>query len=171
VTYPYGGAWERNNPRQLFEARVRADLATQGVDPDRVKFLQPLNSRGNVKAVLALADIYLDSFPYGGANTIIDPLELGVPAIAMRGGFQRSQQGAAILDDLGLPDLAAKDAREYCDLAVFLGTKPVLRAAIAEQVRRRMRDRPRFLDAADHAAQIGAILHALVRPMPEGSGV
>ena len=162
VTYPYGSAWGRNYPRRDFEAEMRAALSERGVDAGRVIFLEPLKSRGNVKAVLALADIYLDSFPYGGANTIIDPLELGIPAIAMRGTFQRSQQGAAILDDLGLPDLAAKDVAEYCDLAVFLASKPGFRAAIADRIRQRMREQPRFLDAKNYARQFGTLIRSLV---------
>jgi predicted O-linked N-acetylglucosamine transferase (SPINDLY family) len=169
VTYPYGSTWDLTYPRAVFESAMRAALAAESVDEARVIFLDPLKSRAKVKAVLAHADIYLDSFPYGGANTIVDALEQGIPSIAMRGGFQRSQQGAAILEDLGMDDLVARDLDDYCRLAIALGTGSVIREDISERIADRMRAKPRFLDSVDYAGQFGELVSELVGRIGFGS--
>jgi predicted O-linked N-acetylglucosamine transferase (SPINDLY family) len=45
----------------------------------------------DVKTVLQLADIYLDSYPYAGANSMVDPLEVGLPTVVREGNNLRSR--------------------------------------------------------------------------------
>jgi predicted O-linked N-acetylglucosamine transferase (SPINDLY family) len=164
ILYPYGTAWQRSYPRKAFEAEMRSALAQAGVEEKRIRFLNALSSRSNVKAVLRLSDVYLDSFPYGGANTMIDPLELGIPSVAMRGPYQRFNQGAAILDDLGIPDLAANDAEDYCRLAVTLGTKPMIRKQLSKVIKDNIKEVPKFLNTVDYGSQLGSLLTKICRP-------
>ena len=61
-------------------------------------------------------DMYVDSFPYTGATSLMDPLEAGVPPITMAGDRLRFGQGdASILRELGMPELIATSAENYID--------------------------------------------------------
>jgi predicted O-linked N-acetylglucosamine transferase (SPINDLY family) len=72
--------------------------------------------------VLKLADVYLDSYPYAGANSTVDPLEVGLPTVVREGNNLRSRQGAAILRDIQLFDLIADTEEAYINLRFALGT-------------------------------------------------
>lgn len=158
---PFGPAWQAGYPERLFVQAMERALAARGVEPGRVRCSRGLPGRQAVKALLSVVDVYLDSFPYAGANSTVDPLELGIPIIALRGTTFRSQQGAAILLDLGLPGMVADDRSAYVSLAKRLGNDAGLRRSAAEAVVARMAARPRFLDTTEYARQIEALLLSL----------
>jgi len=64
--------------------------------------------------------ISLDSFPFGGCNTVMDHVYLGIPIVTRVGDLWRNRIGAAILTRVGLGDLVAYSEAEYTDLAVQL---------------------------------------------------
>jgi predicted O-linked N-acetylglucosamine transferase (SPINDLY family) len=65
-------------------------------------------------------DIILDPFPYNGGTTTCDALWLGVPVVALTGQAFISRMGYALLKNIGLPELAAADSRDYVKIAVGL---------------------------------------------------
>jgi len=75
--------------------------------------LDTLANREDVKTVLQLADIYLDSYPYAGANSTVDLWEVGLPTVVREGNNLRSRQGAAILRDIRLFDLITDSEESY----------------------------------------------------------
>jgi predicted O-linked N-acetylglucosamine transferase (SPINDLY family) len=79
----------------------------------------------------------------------------------MRGPYQRFNQGAAILDDLGMPDLAANDVEDYCRLAITLGTKPIIRSQLSKIVQSKIQEEPRFLNTVDYGCQLAELLKKL----------
>ena len=67
-------------------------------------------------------DIALDHFPYNGGTTTCDALWLGVPVVALTGQAFVSRMGYALLKNIGLPELAAKNRQEYVSIAIKLAS-------------------------------------------------
>ncbi|HBM90597.1 MAG TPA: hypothetical protein DD400_01770 [Rhodospirillaceae bacterium] len=92
---------------------------------DRLRFIQP-SSREKQYALLGLADLYLDCFPYSGANSLFDPLWCGVPVLCLQSEHKmRFRQGSAILQDMGLDLFVALRLEELEEKALsFLKAPP-----------------------------------------------
>lgn len=155
MLYPFGPAWSNSYPERRFQDMVKNALESVGVSGSRLRVVQGLQDRAMVSRLLANADVYLDSFPYSGANSNVDPLELSIPVVALRGSTLRLQQGPAMLLDLNLPDLAVSTVDDYIETAVSLGNDLQFRRATCDRIRSRMAMLPRFLNARDYARQFG----------------
>ena len=68
VLYPFGNTWSGDYVKQPFINKMSAIFNKYGIDRTRLILLNTLANREDVKAVLQLADVYLDSYPYAGAN-------------------------------------------------------------------------------------------------------
>jgi hypothetical protein len=66
----------------------------------------------------------LISHPFGGYNTVIDSLATGCPCIAIEGNRMYNRIAPAVMRQVGLDDLIAKDWDEYVDLAIRLINDP-----------------------------------------------
>jgi predicted O-linked N-acetylglucosamine transferase (SPINDLY family) len=115
-------------------------------------------SRSDVKALLSLGDIYLDTFPFGGVNSLVDPLELGLPVVTWEGEPFRSRMGAALLRTLSLPDLIAGNGADYHAIAVKLATDPAARESAGARVRAQMERSPVFLDPLAASEALGDLI-------------
>lgn len=87
---------------------------------------------------LVHADLYLDAFPYGGFNSLVEPLSVACPVLTVEGARARNRLGAALLRRAELPEnLIAKDLRDYVDCAVRLLGDAGERHALREQLKDR----------------------------------
>ena len=67
-----------------------------------------------------LADLFLDTYPYGGHTTSIEALSSGLPILTMQGeGFQ-SRVTASLLKNLELDELITSNKEDYIKLALEL---------------------------------------------------
>ena len=67
-----------------------------------------------------LADLFLDTYPYGGHTTSIEALSSGLPILTLQGeGFQ-SRVSASLLKSLKLDELITTNKDEYIKLALEL---------------------------------------------------
>lgn len=87
-------------------------------------------------------DIALDTFPYSGGITSCDALWMGVPVVTLNGGTPIGRQGAAILSDLGLPDLVASDENDYVRICRGLSLDLPRLQTLRSELRKRMADAP-----------------------------
>jgi hypothetical protein len=62
----------------------------------------------------------LDSWPFGGYNTIVDSLATGRPVVALEGRKAPNRLASAILRRVGLDELVAKTPSEYVALSLRL---------------------------------------------------
>lgn len=154
---PFGASWRRNYPKVQFWQRFRATLSDRGVDPNRLIVFDALPSRADVQEVLKLSDIYLDSFPFTGANSIVDAIEVGLPVVARESDWFRSRQGAAILRDVGLDRWIVRSEADYLDRAVQLATDPQLRSTIRAQLAVALQRPPLCLNSFAYAQQAGGL--------------
>lgn len=84
-------------------------------------------------------DLVLQGFPFGGANTTNDALDLGIPVVAMEGPFLSGQTDRLLLAARGLDALlCARDVPAY----VSLGLRLLHDDAFAADMRARLRDVP-----------------------------
>ena len=91
--------------------RLRAFATARGIDPARLIFA-PFVSQADHIARLALADIAIDTFPYGSHTTASDALWAGVPLITTRGETFASRVSASVLAAAGMRDWTFDDPDE-----------------------------------------------------------
>ena len=87
-------------------------------------------------SVLEEGDFFLDSFPFGGCNTVMDALSLGKPILTLRGTRWHNRIGPAHLEVLGLSDLVASDVQAYVEQAVKMAIDSNYLQVLYEQVAR-----------------------------------
>lgn len=163
VLYPFAPNWNRQFDESSFLralAELRADF---GLHADRIRILSRM-TRAEVRRLLRMADLYLDSFPYSGATTTVEALAEGLPTIALQGTTQRGHQAAGWLTAFGVGGLVAADAAAYVDLAVGLIPDHARRAALAARIRE---NRHGALKQEEFADWLGAFLSRGVPAVPE----
>lgn len=168
VLYPFNPQWDNNYPRADFMSRLAAALAHHGIDPARLLVFDTARDRQEVMQRLALADLYLDSFPFSGATSLLDPLLAGIPPVVLDGNSFRSLVGPAILRDLGLGELVAADTDAYLKLAVRLAANAGLRRELADKVSATMRKAPAIFDGARYGAQVSNVFEQMWRDCGAG---
>ncbi len=128
VLWLYAGA-----PGVIENLRREAEAA--GVAPDRLVFAKPVPHDQHL-ARHALADLVLDTWPYGAHTTASDALRMGIPILSHPGQSFASRVGASLLTALGLPELIAETPANYVTKAVVLASDRTLKSRVADAVRR-----------------------------------
>lgn len=127
---PFNPHWATGYPVLLFQQRLERQIKAAGLDPTRVKLINRVPSRADLQHVMSLADVYLDSFPYSGACSLVDPLTVGLPIVARAGRALRTAQGAGLLASEGMGEAVCRDVEAYVERAVRLASD---RAYLAQQ--------------------------------------
>jgi FkbM family methyltransferase len=161
ILYPFGPAWTRSYPATPFVNNLNAVCAKYGVNNNRLRFVKQLPSRADVKEFLQLADVYLDSYPYAGATSLIDPLQVGLPTVVVEGNALRFRQGSAMLRELQMPDLITNSEASYIQLAVTLGTNPQLRQRYRQEIQQKMQANPACFDSVAYSGAIAQLFQQL----------
>ncbi|MCW5314646.1 glycosyltransferase [Nostoc sp. KVJ3] len=161
LLYPFNPNWSSSYPCIAFRKRIITTFAKYGVSEDRLIILEPAPNRADVMERLKFCDIYLDSYPYSGMTSLIDPLEVSLATVVMETECSRSRKGASLLRELQIFDLITNTEEDYIELAVALGINSELRQEKAEQIKQKMHQDPRFLDSGSHSAQMGKLFQEL----------
>jgi predicted O-linked N-acetylglucosamine transferase (SPINDLY family) len=141
MMYPFNPNWMTHYPhKDGFLRFVQERFAARGVGVDRLHVLEAQPSRAPILGVLSVADLYLDSFPYSGAVSLMDPLTTGCPPVVREGHTARCRQSAGMLRDLGLDVLVTRTTDHYVTLATRLLQDDALRREMREAVREVSRD-------------------------------
>ena len=90
----------------------------------------------------------LDSFPFGGLNTVVDALGLGVPFVAYEGTRAFNRFGAHFLRRAGLAELVAGDDEGYVAKAVAILADRDYRRALERKIRAVNRREELYADGA-----------------------
>lgn len=125
------------------EANLRTEASRCGIDVTRLVFA-PTEVLPRYFARWRLADLMLDTFPFGAHTTVNDALFAGVPVVAWRGRSFASRASASQLDALRMPDLVCDNAAAYEAAIVTLATDAQARAAMAARVRAQVAASPLF---------------------------
>jgi len=105
------------------EANLKAEAQARGLAPSRLIF-GPRVSPEDYLARYAVADLFLDTFPFNAGTTANDALWMGLPVLTRTGRTFASRMAGALLTAAGLPELITYDLRSYEDKAVALANDP-----------------------------------------------
>lgn len=114
--------------------RLRLLAAAAGIAPERICFA-PKRPNPQHLARYALADLFLDTFPYGAHTTASDAMWMGTPVLTLEGRGFAARVCAGLVKNAGLPDLVCTNLDDYAARAIAIAAVP----GAAAELRRRLR--------------------------------
>ncbi|HYC18767.1 MAG TPA: glycosyl transferase [Pseudolabrys sp.] len=111
------------------DGRVRETAAASGIAPDRIVFAKKLPNAEHL-ARYPLADLFLDSSPYGAHTTAADSLWMGVPIVTFAGRTFASRVCASVVHAAGLGELDCPTPEACVAKAIELAHNPEQLAAM-----------------------------------------
>ena len=121
---------------------LREQFSKHGIAPDRLDILGKDVSQLDHMNRYNQIDIGLDPFPYNGTTTTCDALWMGVPVVVLAGNTHVSRVGVSQMQNIGLPQLIARDENEYVQIAAMLAGDPEKLSALRGGLRARMSESP-----------------------------
>ncbi len=116
--------------------RIRKAAEELGVGAERIVFADKMNNPEHL-ARYPLADLFLDSSPYGAHTTAADALWMNVPILTVPGHSFASRVCASLVQAAGVGELACATGEEYVEQAVDYGLNrdklTAIKAKMAEQ--------------------------------------
>lgn len=100
---------------------ILSNATSQGINSDRIIFAERMELMEEHLARFSLADLFLDTYPYGAHTTASDALWAGLPVLTLAGESFPSRVAASLLTNLKLPELITFSQDEYEDIAIKLG--------------------------------------------------
>jgi predicted O-linked N-acetylglucosamine transferase (SPINDLY family) len=110
--------WLLDAPEQT-KKRLQGLAEQKGVSPSRLIFAPKLHNANHL-ARYPLADLFLDSAPYGAHTTASDALWMGVPVLTLSGRSFASRVCGSLVRSAGLTDLVAASPEDYVARAIAL---------------------------------------------------
>ncbi len=162
---PRAVLWLKEINGQL-HANVRREIRSRGIDPSRVHFAGYVSYADHFSR-LALADVFVDTWPYNAHTTAGDALWAGVPVVTVFGDTYASRVAASVLNAAGLGELAYADPADYVRSLEVLATEPEVLASIREHLRLNRMTLPLF-DGATRAAELAALFQRMKQRWLDG---
>ncbi len=91
----------------------------QGISSSRIIFTKRVEYQQHLDR-FKQADLFLDTFPYGGHTTAIEALNSDLPILTLKGETFQSRVSSSLLTNLNLIELIADSKHNYIKLAVEL---------------------------------------------------
>jgi protein O-GlcNAc transferase len=123
------------DPQPAVTAALRRRLCAQMPDVfERLRFIAKLK-HADYLALLASADVLLDTPHFAGGVTTYDAIAMGAPLITLPGEFSRGRYAYAAYRQMGLDDGIARNAEDYVERAVRCAGDSDYRAAWRNRLR------------------------------------
>ena len=159
LLHPFGIDGSSSSTIKRFSAGFDRVLAQHGVADDRLVISTcVLSSRADLRDLLRVSDIYLDSPPCCEVGALVDSLACGLPVVTCEGDAARSRAGAAVLRTLQLDELVAAGEPQYHDLAVQLAGDATRRAELRARIEDRLARSPVLFDTLAASDAFGALV-------------
>ena len=113
--------------------RLRRLAEEAGVAKERLIFAGKAQNPDHL-ARIGLADLFLDTFPYGAHSTAADAITQGLPVLTIAGKSFASRFCASIVTADGIPELVCGDPDDYVRMAIALAESPDRLAAVRESL-------------------------------------
>ncbi len=139
---------------------LMAEISKRGIDADRVVWAPRWDLARHISR-LALADLFIDTWPCNAHTTASDALWAGVPVITFSGKTFASRVAASLLHACGLPQLVCTSSEAYTDTIRSLIIDPVKRSALREHLVKARNSSPLF-DSARFTRDYEALLSSMV---------
>jgi predicted O-linked N-acetylglucosamine transferase (SPINDLY family) len=114
--------------------RLRDYAAQHGVARERLVFADKVVNKVHL-ARYALADLFLDTTPYGAHTTASDALWMGLPVLTLAGRTFASRVCASLVRAAGVGELVCASAQEYVERAVLFGNNRLSIRPLSERLR------------------------------------
>jgi predicted O-linked N-acetylglucosamine transferase (SPINDLY family) len=114
--------------------RLRDYAAGLGIARERVIFADKLTNPFHL-ARYTLADLFLDTTPYGAHTTASDALWMGVPVLTLSGRSFASRVCGSLARAAGIPELVCTSAEAFVDRAVQFGNDRILLQPYRDRLR------------------------------------
>lgn len=115
-------------------ARLRDMAAAAGIAPGRLCFA-PKRPNPQHLARYALADLFLDTFPYGAHTTASDAMWMGTPVLTLEGRGFAARVCAGLVRSAGMPDLVCTSLEDYVMRAIALARVDGAAAELSRRLR------------------------------------
>jgi len=116
--------------------RLRDAAGERGVGAERVIFAQKAANPYHL-ARISLADLFLDTSPYGAHSTAADALTMGLPILTLQGRSFASRFCSSVIAAAGLEDLICHTPEAYVQRAIAFGRDPESVARYRDQLQLR----------------------------------
>jgi len=103
--------------------RLRQYAVQRGLSSDRLIFAEKLANPYHL-ARYSLADLFLDTTPYGAHTTASDSLWMGVPVLTLSGRSFASRVCGSLVRSAGIGEFVCESAQEFVERAVAFGNDP-----------------------------------------------
>jgi predicted O-linked N-acetylglucosamine transferase (SPINDLY family) len=144
LLYPFNPAWGGYFIGLTFMARLRSIMKQfPDIAPERIIVVRQVTPQDGNR-LIQLSDIYLGSFPRGGATSAMLALRNGKPVIARREKWLHSHDDAVLLRCLGCNELIGRDRDAMINIAIELGNNPAKRNQIAKSIADKAESAPFF---------------------------
>jgi predicted O-linked N-acetylglucosamine transferase (SPINDLY family) len=151
------------NDEPLVEQRLRARLAQAGLEWRRLVFSPKVESAAFGQCC-ALADLLLDTSPYGSGATAVTALAAGLPLLTCPGQTFASRMGASLCAATGLQEMICPTPEAYRQRAIALGRQP----AELQRLRRQLLEGRAELPLFNTTAWVGHLEQLLERLLKAG---
>ncbi len=138
---------------------LRSEAGLRGVAPERLVFAPRMKPPEHL-ARHRLADLFLDTLPYGAHTTASDALYAGLPVLTCTGGSFAGRVGTSLVHAAGVPELAVPSRDAYRETALRLARDPAALNALKDRL-----DRNRATSALFDTARITRSLESAYRTM------
>jgi predicted O-linked N-acetylglucosamine transferase (SPINDLY family) len=101
---------------------LRSEAEARGIEPERVVFAKRVPSLADHLARQQLADLFVDTLPYGAHATASDALWGGLPVLTCTGDTYAGRAATSLLHAIGLPELVTGNLQDYEALALELAS-------------------------------------------------
>lgn len=115
--------------------RLRQRAVQSGVAAERILFA-PKVPNPNHLARIALADLFLDTFPYGAHSTAGDAATMGLPVLTVPGKSFPARFCASIVSAAGVPEMICASPEEYVERAIAFARDRKSLAAVRDKLAR-----------------------------------
>jgi predicted O-linked N-acetylglucosamine transferase (SPINDLY family) len=123
------------------------EAEARGVARQRIVYAERAPDPADHLARYEIADVALDTFPYGSHSTALDALWVGCPLVAYAGGSFQARVSASVLTAAGVPELVATDPGGYAGRIIALARDADARRRM-RHVLRQARDASPLFDVA-----------------------
>ncbi|HMI95545.1 MAG TPA: tetratricopeptide repeat protein, partial [Micropepsaceae bacterium] len=130
-----------DNPDSMRNLQHEAN--TRGVAPDRLIFAARVGASDHL-ARHRLADLFLDTQPYGAHTTASDALWAGLPVLTVEGPTFAARVAASLLHAVGMPELVTPSLQAYETQALALARDAVSLDALKAKLARNRATHPLF---------------------------
>jgi len=131
---------ENNN---ISQKNLKKEAILRKIDPERIIFCKRTSSKEHIKRY-QLADLFLDTFPYGAHTTANEALFSGLPIITIIGESFQSRVCSSLLTTIGLKELITNSYDEYENLAINIAKNPQKLKLIKDNLKINIKNSPLF---------------------------